>query len=87
MRRKTQTQVFKSLFPHVDLQTIQGMLMFQGFLAGYNRGIEQFQTDRTGFKATMKTLKTENAELIVQLQSLNTLIVKQNSWQKTGDEL
>jgi hypothetical protein len=87
MRRKTQTQVFKSLFPHVDLQTTQGMLMFQGFLAGYNRGIEQFQTDRVSFKAQMKTLKTENAELTTQLNSLNVMIQKQNDWMKTGDEL
>lgn len=86
MRRKTQTEVFKTLFPHVDMKTIQGMLMFQGFIAGYNRGIEQFATDRVSFKAQMKTLKTENADLVNQLNAMNVLIVKQDSWQKTEHE-
>lgn len=86
MIRKTQTQVFTDTFPHVDIKSTQGMLMFQGFLAGYERGISRTNNERKTFKENIKSLVEEVKGLKDQIKNLNILIKTQDLWQRTGDE-
>lgn len=86
MIRKTQTQVFCDTFPHVDIKSTQGMLMFQGFLAGYERGISRTSNEKKTFKENISSLSEEVKGLQTHIKNLNLLIKTQDLWQRTGDE-
>jgi hypothetical protein len=84
---------FKTLLPHVDIKTVQGILMLQGFINGYNKGIERTNTSLTKAKFEVRSVKEENkklkaemVELHSQIYNLNHLIKLQELWQRTGDE-
>lgn len=84
MRRRTQTEQFKICFPEVNLKTAQGMLMFQGFLAGYNKAVEGQKTDHQSYKKTIHILKTEVEELKGHISGMKLLAV--NPWDFQGEE-
>ena len=86
MIRKTLTEVFKNDFPHVDMKTAHGILLLQGYLAGYEKGRVKHQADRSGLRLEIKKLKEEIFTLNDHIKNLNTLIKAQDSWEKTGDE-
>lgn len=87
MNRKTQSQVFKDAFPHVDITSTQGMLMFQGFLGGYERGHGANIYDRKAYKNNITALRLEIEDLREQLKNLNIFIKTADLWMKTGDEV
>lgn len=84
MRRRTQTEQFKVCFPHVDIKTTAGMMMFQGFLAGYNKAQENHKADKDTFKRKLEVQKIEIEELKGHIQQMR--LVSFNSWDVVGDE-
>lgn len=86
MNRADQVSTFKKQFPYVDTNSVNGVLMLQGFINGYNKGQERFQNERSSLKLQIKKLKEENKDLGEQNTQMNQLIKLQDSWMKTGDE-
>lgn len=86
MKRKTQTEVFNSDFPHVDIKSTQGMLIFQGYLAGYAKRKEESINNYNSFRKRISTLEKEIEALLEHNKNLGVLVKTQDLWQKSGGE-
>jgi hypothetical protein len=87
MKRADQILKFKVLLPHVNVNTVQGMLMLQGFISGVQAGEERFYDERASFKREVKNLKNQVKNLEAHIANFNQYLKVQEVWQKTGDEL
>jgi hypothetical protein len=60
MKRAGLVSIFKYTFPQVDPQSAVGMLMFQGFVAGYNKGQD---ANREKIKPLQNSVTAKTAEI------------------------
>lgn len=86
MRRRSQIQSMKESFPFVDLKTMHGTFIYQGFIAGEARAVNKFQVECRRYREEIEVLRKENADLVEQLMRMNLVLKKQDEWMKTGDE-
>ena len=87
MNRYDQIERFKKLFPGVSTSTVNGTLMLQGFINGFNAGQDRFITERTNFRYEVKKLNADIDALKKHIESMNSVIKIQEKWQSTGEEI
>lgn len=86
MRRRSQLQSLKESFPFVDVKTMHGTFIYQGFIAGEARALNKLQTESRRYREEIEVLRRENVDLTEQLMRMSLLLKKQDEWMKTGDE-